>query len=101
VLDDITLYWLTSTATSSVRLYWEYGGRSVTGTAAEGTADISLPVAISVFPWESYRAPETWAQCAYRNLVYFHRVGRGGHFTSWAQPELSSAELRAAFRPLR
>ena len=101
VLDEVTLYWLTNSATSSGRLYWEYGGRSVTGAAAERTAEISLPVAITVFPGESYRAPETWARRAYRNLIYFHEVDRGGHFAAWEQPELFAAELRAAFRSLR
>jgi pimeloyl-ACP methyl ester carboxylesterase len=101
VLDEITLYWLTNTATSSARLYWEYGGRSVTTAATERTAEISLPVAITVFPRETYRAPETWARRAYRNLIYFHEVDRGGHFAAWEEPELFSAELRAAFRSLR
>ena len=101
MLDDITLYWLTNTATSAARLYWEYGGRSVVFSAAERTAEISLPVAITVFPGETYRAPETWARRAYRNLIYFHEVDKGGHFAAWEQPELFSAELRAAFRPLR
>jgi pimeloyl-ACP methyl ester carboxylesterase len=101
VLDEITLYWLTNTATSAGRLYWEYGGRSVTGAAAERTAEISLPVAITVFPGENYRAPETWARRAYRNLIYFHEVDRGGHFAAWEQPELFSAEIRSAFRSLR
>ena len=101
VLDDISLYWLTNTATSAGRLYWETGGRSPAFAAAERTAEISLPVAITVFPGENYRAPETWARRAYRNLIYFHEVDRGGHFAAWEQPELFSAELRAAFRPLR
>lgn len=101
VLNEITLYWLTNTATSAGRLYWEYGGRSVTGAAAERTAEISLPVAITVFPGETYRAPETWARRAYRNLIYFREVDRGGHFAAWEQPALFSAELRAAFRSLR
>jgi pimeloyl-ACP methyl ester carboxylesterase len=101
VLDDITLYWLTNTATSSARLYWESGGRSPTLAAAQRTAEISLPVAITVFPEELYRAPETWARRAYRNLIYFHEVDKGGHFAAWEEPELFSAELRAAFRSLR
>jgi pimeloyl-ACP methyl ester carboxylesterase len=101
VLDDVSLYWLTNSATSSGRLYWETGGRSPAFAGAEMTAEISLPVAITVFPGESYRAPETWARRAYRNLIYFHEVDRGGHFAAWEQPELFSAELRAAFRPLR
>jgi pimeloyl-ACP methyl ester carboxylesterase len=101
VLDDISLYWLTNSATSSSRLYWEYGGRSPALAGPEKTAEISLPVAITVFPGESYQAPETWARRAYRNLVYFHVVDKGGHFAAWEQPELFSAELRAAFRSLR
>jgi pimeloyl-ACP methyl ester carboxylesterase len=101
VLDDITLYWLTNSATSSARLYWEYSGRSPIFAAAEKTGEILLPVAITVFPGESYRAPETWARRAYRNLIYFHEVDKGGHFAAWEEPELFSAELRAAFRPLR
>jgi pimeloyl-ACP methyl ester carboxylesterase len=101
VLDNITLYWLTSTATSAARLYWETAGQSVILAAAQKTAEISLPVAITVFPGEVYRAPETWARRAYRNLIYFNEVEKGGHFAAWEQPQLLSAELRAAFRPLR
>jgi pimeloyl-ACP methyl ester carboxylesterase len=102
VLDNITLYWLTNTAASSARLYWENGARgSVIVAAAQKTAEIALPVAITVFPEDVYRAPETWARRAYRNLIYFNEVDRGGHFAAWEQPELFSAELRAAFRPLR
>ena len=102
VLDNITLYWLTNTATSAARLYWENGARgSVIVAAAQKTGEISLPVAITVFPDDVYRAPETWARRAYRNLSYFHEVDKGGHFAAWEQPELFSAELRAAFGPLR
>jgi pimeloyl-ACP methyl ester carboxylesterase len=101
MLDDVTLYWLTNTAVSSARLYWETSGQSVLLSAVQKTADISLPVAISVFPEEVYRAPETWARRAYRNLTYFNEVEKGGHFAAWEQPELFATELRAAFRPLR
>ena len=101
VLDDITLYWLTNTATSAARIYWETAGQSVLLSAAQMTTDIALPVAITVFPNEVYRAPESWARRAYRNLVYFNEVDKGGHFAAWEQPELFSAELRAAFRSLR
>jgi len=102
VLDNITLYWLTDTAASAARLYWESGKRgSVIVAAAQKTAEISLPVAITVFPDDVYRAPESWARRAYRNLTYFHEVDKGGHFAAWEQPELFSAELRAAFRTLR
>jgi pimeloyl-ACP methyl ester carboxylesterase len=100
-LDDVTLYWLTNTATSSARLYWETSGQSVILAAAQKTSEIALPVAISVFPEEVYRAPESWARRAYRNLIYFNEVERGGHFAAWEEPELFAAELRAAFRSLR
>jgi pimeloyl-ACP methyl ester carboxylesterase len=100
-LDDITLYWLTNTATSSARLYWENGPRGVTSSAAQKTGDIGLPVAVTVFPEEIYRTPETWARRAYRNLIYFHQADKGGHFAAWEQPELFAAELRKAFEPLR
>ena len=101
MLDDVTLYWLTNTAASSARIYWETAGQSVILSAAQKTAEISLPVAISVFPDEVYRAPESWARRAYRNLSYFNEVDKGGHFAAWEQPELFSREVAAAFRPLR
>jgi pimeloyl-ACP methyl ester carboxylesterase len=101
VLDDITLYWLTNTATSSGRLYWENRGASPTSATALKTAEISVPVGITVFPDDVYRPPETWARRAYPNLVYFNEVDKGGHFAAWEEPELFSAELRGAFRSLR
>ena len=101
VLDNITLYWLTNTGTSAARIYWENAGRGVTSAAAQKTAEISIPVAITVFPDEVYRSPETWARRAYPNLVYFNEVDKGGHFAAWEQPQLFARELRAAFRPLR
>jgi pimeloyl-ACP methyl ester carboxylesterase len=102
VLDDITLYWLTNTATSAGRLYWENRANgSVIASSPQMTREISLPVAITVFPEDVYRAPESWARRAYPNLAYFHEVGRGGHFAAWEEPELFCAELRAAFRPYR
>src|SRR6202171_4434594 len=102
VLDNITLYWLTNTAASAARLYWENGARgSVIVAAAQKTGEIALPVAITVFPEDVYRPPETWARRAYRTLTYFHEVDKGGHFAAWEQPELFSAELRAAFKPFR
>ncbi len=73
VLDEVTLYWLTNSATSAGRLYWEAGGRSPAFSAPERTSEISLPVAITVFPEELYRAPETWARRAYRNLILLQR----------------------------
>jgi pimeloyl-ACP methyl ester carboxylesterase len=100
VLDDITLYWLTNSAVSSARLYWE-NNNSILNAAAQKTALISLPVAITVFPGEIYRAPQTWTRRAYRNLIYFHEADKGGHFAAWEQPQLFSEEIRAAFRSLR
>ena len=101
VLDNVTLYWLTNTAASSARIYWENDNRSNTSAAVQKTAEISLPVAVTVFPGEIYRAPKSWTQRAYRNLVYFNEVDKGGHFAAWEQPQLFSEELRAAFRSLR
>ena len=101
VLDDFTLYWLTNSSASAGRLYWENVGRNPTQSTAWKTTEISLPVAITVFPEDVYRPPETWARRAYRNLIYFHEVDKGGHFAVWEQPELFSAELRSAFRSLR
>jgi pimeloyl-ACP methyl ester carboxylesterase len=101
VLDDITLYWLTNTAASSARLYWENGGRNPTASAIWKTTEIALPVAITVFPEDVYRPPETWARRAYKKLIYFHEVDRGGHFAAWEQPQLFASEMRAAFASLR
>lgn len=101
VLDDISLYWLTKTAASSARIYWENMGRPLINSVAQKTSEIKLPVAITVFPEDVYKAPETWARRAYPNLVYFREVDKGGHFAAWEQPQLFSEELRAAFRSLR
>jgi pimeloyl-ACP methyl ester carboxylesterase len=101
VLDDITLYWLTNTAASAGRIYWENGGRSPLVAGVWKTDEITLPVAITVFGEDAYRPPETWARRAYKNLVYFHEVDKGGHFAAWEQPEIFAAELRAAFKPVR
>jgi pimeloyl-ACP methyl ester carboxylesterase len=101
VLDDFTLYWLTNSAASSARLYWENARENLVSAGSQKTQEISVPVAISTFPQEVYRAPETWARRAYRNVIYFHEADRGGHFAAWEHPELFAAELRAAFGSLR
>jgi pimeloyl-ACP methyl ester carboxylesterase len=101
VLDDVTLYWLTNSAASAGRLYWENMGRSPLFSAAQKTTDISLPVAVTVFPQDVYCPPESWARRAYRNLIYFHQAAKGGHFAAWEEPQLFTEELRAAFRSLR
>jgi pimeloyl-ACP methyl ester carboxylesterase len=95
MLDDITLYWLTNTATSAARLYWEENPPYL------NAVDISIPAAVSVFPGEVYQVPRSWAERAYHNLIYFNQAGKGGHFAAWEQPQLFSEEVRAAFRSLR
>jgi pimeloyl-ACP methyl ester carboxylesterase len=101
VLDDFSLYWLTNSAASAARIYWENRDQNLISAASQKTDEISVPVAVTVFPEEVYRAPETWARRAFRNLIYFHEADRGGHFAAWEQPELFAAELRAAFKSLR
>jgi len=100
MLDDISLYWLTGTAVSAARFYWENHNNNFSAVAQK-TGEIRIPVAITVFPGEIYRAPRSWATQAYRTLYYFNEVGMGGHFAAWEQPQLFASELRAAFRPLR
>jgi pimeloyl-ACP methyl ester carboxylesterase len=99
VLDNITLYWLTNTAASAARLYWE-GGRSATAAFKEPPPHVSLPVAFTVFPGEIFQAPRHWVKKAYHNLIYFNEAERGGHFAAWEEPELFAGELPAAFRAL-
>src|SRR6266699_3776054 len=95
VLDNVTFYWLTNTAVSSGRLYWEntYGFFDA--------KNVSIPAAVSVFAHEIYQAPRSWVERAYPNLVYFNEVDRGCHFAAWQEPVLFAAEVRAAFRSLR
>ncbi|MBV9795656.1 MAG: alpha/beta fold hydrolase [Actinobacteria bacterium] len=97
-LDNTSLYWLTNTATSAARLYWQ---QAVTGKNFYAAADVSLPAAVTVFPDEYVTAPRTWTEQAYHNLLYFHHADQGGHFAAWEQPQIFAAELRAAFGPLR
>ena len=102
ILDNITLYWLTSTGTSAARLYWE-SGRLKAAAAAAGQPPVlpTLPAALTVFPGELYQAPRSWVEKVYPNLIYFNQVDRGGHFAAWEEPDLFSQELRAAFGSLR
>jgi pimeloyl-ACP methyl ester carboxylesterase len=102
IVDNITLYWLTGTGASAARSYWE-GGRAQAAAQAAGQAppEVSLPVGFTTFPGEIFRAPRSWVERGYPNLVYFNEVDRGGHFAAWEEPELFSAELRAAFISLR
>jgi pimeloyl-ACP methyl ester carboxylesterase len=101
VLDNFSLYWLTNSATSAARIYWEAGPTPIIVAAAQRTSEISVPVAITVFPDDFYVTPETWARRAFKNLYYFNEVDRGGHFAAWEQPQLFSEEMRAAFASLR
>ncbi|RZT39343.1 epoxide hydrolase family protein [Cupriavidus agavae] len=100
ILNDITLYWLTNTGAASSRFYWENNNNNFSAEAQK-TRDIKIPVAISVFPHEIYRAPESWSRQAYPSLNYYHQVAKGGHFAAWEQPQLFAEELREAFRPVR
>lgn len=95
MLDDISLYWLTNTVTSAARFYWENNANNFDAVS------IDLPAAVTVFPGEIYRAPRSWSERAYHNLVYWNEVDRGGHFAAWEQPQLFASEIRAAFRLMR
>jgi pimeloyl-ACP methyl ester carboxylesterase len=102
VVDNITLHWLTNTAASSARLYWENFRATFAAVAAgKKPAELSVPVAFTVFPGEIFRAPRSWAEKVYPNLIYFNEGEKGGHFAAWEEPEIFARELRAAFRSLR
>ncbi len=96
ILDNITITWLTNTALSGARLYWEYWGKGYFNVKG-----VKIPVAVSVFPDELYPAPRSWAERAFPNLIFFNKHDKGGHFAAWEQPTLLTADLRAAFQPLR
>jgi pimeloyl-ACP methyl ester carboxylesterase len=97
MLDNISLYWFTNTGTSSSQLYWE-----VWGISPFNAVDIPIiPVAVTVFPGEIYRAPRSWAERNYHKLIYWNEVDKGGHFAAWEQPEIFAVEIRAAFKSLR
>ena len=95
ILDNITLYWLSNTAVSSARLYWE------NKLGFFSPKHVAIPVAVSVFPDEIYAAPRSWAEGAYPKLIHYNKLDKGGHFAAWEQPQLFSEEVRAGFRPLR
>ncbi|MFG2480958.1 epoxide hydrolase family protein [Streptomyces fagopyri] len=95
MLDDITLYWVTNTAVSSSRLYWENNANNFNAVS------VSIPAAITVFPGEIYQAPRSWAARSYHKLFYFHEARKGGHFAAWEVPDIFTDELRAAFGTLR
>jgi pimeloyl-ACP methyl ester carboxylesterase len=95
ILDNVTLYWLTGTAVSSARLYWE---NKLAFFAPQGVA---VPVAVSAFPDELYQAPRSWAEKAFPRLIHYNRLDKGGHFAAWEQPQLFTSEVRASFKSLR
>ena len=95
IVENITLYWLTNTAVSSARLYWE---SKLAFFAPKG---IQIPVAVSAYPNELYQAPRSWTEKAYPKLIHYNRLPKGTHFAAWEQPKAFSEELRASFRSLR
>jgi pimeloyl-ACP methyl ester carboxylesterase len=102
IVDNITLYWLTGTAASAARWYWELGQAQAKALAAgQAPPEVSLPVGFTTFPDEIFRAPRGWVETSYPNLIYFNEVDKGGHFAAWEEPELFAAEMRAAFSSLR
>jgi pimeloyl-ACP methyl ester carboxylesterase len=100
ILDNITMYWLTNTAISSARLYWD-----TTHTLPPGgfftVRNVQLPVVVTVFPDEIYAAPKTWAEKAYPKMIYYNKFPKGGHFAAWEQPEYFVTGMRDGFRSLR
>src|SRR6266487_3453126 len=102
IVDNITLYWLTGTGASAARWYWELGQAQARALAAgQAPPEVSLPVGFTTFPDEIFRAPRSWVEMSYPNLIYFNEVDKGGHFAAWEEPELFAAEMRAAFSSLR
>jgi pimeloyl-ACP methyl ester carboxylesterase len=102
ILDNITLYWLTRTGASAARSYWESGQAQAAGQASgQAPPDVSLPVGFTQFPDEIFRAPRSWVEQSYPNVIYFSKADKGGHFAAWEEPELFSKEVRAAFGSLR
>jgi pimeloyl-ACP methyl ester carboxylesterase len=95
ILDNVTLYWLTNTAVSSARIYWE------NTFAFFAPKHVAIPVAVSAFPDEVVQTPRSWAEQAYPNLIYYNKPIKGGHYAAWEQPQLFSEEVRAGFRSLR
>ncbi|NKL33220.1 epoxide hydrolase [Rhizobium leguminosarum bv. viciae] len=99
VLDNVTLYWLTNTAISSARLYWDNAHHPSGGFF--DVRGIKIPVAVTAFPDELYTAPKNWAEKAYPKLIHYNKAPKGGHFAAWEQPEFFCKEMRASFKSLR
>jgi hypothetical protein len=101
VLDNITVYWLTGTGASAAWSYWEAYGPDAPAAGGEPLAPPPIPVAFTTFPGEIWRAPRSWVEASYPNVIYFNEVDKGGHFAAWEEPDLFSTEVREAFRSLR
>jgi pimeloyl-ACP methyl ester carboxylesterase len=101
IMDNITLYWLTGTGASAARSYWEAYGPDAPGAGQALPPEVRIPVGFTTFPGEIWRTPRSWVEKSYSNVIYFNHVDKGGHFAAFEEPELFSAEVRAAFRPLR
>jgi pimeloyl-ACP methyl ester carboxylesterase len=102
IVDNITLYWLTGTGASAARSYWEDGlARAQALASGQAPPEVSIPVGFTTFPGEIWRTPRSWVEKSYPNVAYFNEAGKGGHFAAWEEPELFSAEIRAAFKSLR
>lgn len=100
ILDNITLYWMTGTGASAARWYWEFG-RFLAASHGHTPPPVHVPVTFTTFPGELFPSPRTWVETVYPTTTYFNEVDRGGHFAAWEEPELFTAEVRAAFRSLR
>jgi pimeloyl-ACP methyl ester carboxylesterase len=101
ILDNITLYWLTGTAASAARSYWEAYGADAPAASKQPLPATAIPFGFTTFPGEIWRTPRSWVEASYPNVIYFNAVDKGGHFAAWEEPELFSSEVRAAFRSLR
>jgi pimeloyl-ACP methyl ester carboxylesterase len=101
ILDNITLYWLTGTGASAARSYWEAYGADAPAAGREPLPASEIPFAFTSFPDEIWKTPRSWVEASYPNVIYFNEVDKGGHFATWEEPELFSAEIRAAFSSLR
>jgi pimeloyl-ACP methyl ester carboxylesterase len=101
ILDNVTLYWLTGTAASAARSYWEAYGADAPAASKQPLPATAIPFGFTSFPGEIWRTPRSWVEASYPNVIYFNAVDKGGHFAAWEEPELFSTEIRAAFKSLR
>jgi hypothetical protein len=94
MLDDVSVYWFTGTATSSARLYWE-------SLRDRNSDPIAVPSGISIFPGEIYRPSRRWAERRYTDLRWYEVLDRGGHFAAYEQPAAFVDQVRGFFRLVR